>query len=147
MYSMPRAWARFSGAGLLLLVGAMGSGCAHASAESEPAAHGASTAVVVRSQDTCPVELARNGTLELHLEGNPSTGYAWEITHGATGVLTSHGAASQEGESGVPGAPADYVFSFDGAAAGAAHLTLVYRQPWDTAATPARTFDCDVTVR
>src|SRR5262245_8075332 len=107
MVSFTAAWARFMGANLLLLVGAAGSACAH-SASGAPPANGASgTNVVVQSQDACPVVLARNGSLELHLGGNPSTGYSWEITNAAAGVLTARGEATQSDGSGMPGSPAE----------------------------------------
>lgn len=104
-------------------------------------------AVVVVSQDACPLVVDRNATLEIHLGGNPSTGYAWEITNGATGVLTSRGAPSQSEGAGVPGSPAEYVFRFDAVAAGEGRLSLVYRRSWETAAAPAATFECGITVR
>jgi inhibitor of cysteine peptidase len=144
---MPSARTPFARASLLVLVGLSGSACAHGGSEVVPANQSAQSAVVLRSQDACPIVLERNGTLELHLDGNPSTGYAWEITNGATSVLSSRGAPSQEGESGVPGAPAEYVYRFDATAPGTAQLALAFRQPWDQATAPAQTFSCEITVR
>lgn len=102
--------------------------------------------VVVSSDDACPIVLERNGTLELHLGGNPSTGYQWDVVEGATNVLASSGAPTQEGES-MPGAPAEYVFRFGAVAAGAGHLALVYHRPWETGTSPQGRFDCDIRVR
>lgn len=102
---------------------------------------------MVQSQDACAVVLEHNGSLELHLGGNPSTGCEWRITNGATGVLTARGEPSQSDGSGAPGSPAEYVFRFDATSAGSAQLSLAYRQPWDAAAAPAATFECAIHVR
>lgn len=172
MRSITATWSHVARASLLVLAGVSGSACAHASSEdpspqseqehaevvpaeqtgqqgSETAAETPSThgAVVVVSQEMCPLVVERNTTLEIHLGGNPSTGYGWQITNGATGVLTSRGEPSQSEGSGLPGSPAEYVFRFDAVAAGEGRLALAYRQSWNTAVAPAATFECAISVR
>jgi inhibitor of cysteine peptidase len=78
------------------------------------------------------------------LEGNPTTGYGWQMSGLDTAVLT---AAEPEfvSDSDLLGAGGEYRFTFTASGSGETQLELVYLRPWEQAA-PLETFTMTVTV-
>ncbi len=88
-----------------------------------------------------PVDVAVGDVLVVRLQGNASTGYAWERVDEDHGVLVQLRASAPVAKPEHPpmiGAPTTAVWRFRAERAGATELTLVYRQPWRRDAPPAR---------
>jgi predicted secreted protein len=90
------------------------------------------------------VELKEGQVLVVSLEGNPSTGYTWELAGADEKVLRQKGEVEFEPESPLLGAPGKQIMRFEALGEGRADLDLVYRRPWEKGAKPARTFSLQV---
>ena len=86
--------------------------------------------------------------LVVSLEGNPTTGYTWEVEELNEQVLQQVGdiAFVQDyAEPGFVGVPGVQIATFEVVGAGNATINMVYHQPWETDVEPADTFTLDVT--
>jgi inhibitor of cysteine peptidase len=97
------------------------------------------------------VNLAANGTLEVTLAANPSTGYSWEkpvkIADAAIVKETGEMKTIQPTATNVVGAPVKYVWTFQALKAGTSKISFVYSQPWAGGEKGAWTVDITVTVK
>ncbi|MHA6193388.1 protease inhibitor I42 family protein [Pseudomonas wadenswilerensis] len=105
--------------------------------------------VVVEKQSQCPIHLTIDQALTLTLPSNPSTGYRWLLQNPANAILNALGPEvySSRDSEGMVGSDGQSTWRFKARAPGEGHLVLVYQQPWAPEETPARTFDCVITVR
>ncbi len=83
--------------------------------------------------------------LVVFLEGNPTTGYTWEVEELNEQVLQQVGDIVSVPESDLMGAPSMQIATFEVVGAGNATIKMVYHQPWLTDVEPADTFTVDVT--
>ena len=93
-------------------------------------------------------KVATGAKFTVTLEGNPTTGYLWETQDLNTGVLKQVGDFEYTADNAnLDGSPGKLKFTFEGVGAGTAKLTLIYHQPFDTAAAPVETFEVTLTVK
>jgi predicted secreted protein len=85
------------------------------------------------------VELHRGQQAALTLQGNPTTGYAWEVVEIDEGVLSPAGSPDYQSDSSAIGAGGAYTFRFDAIGPGETAVRLVYQRPGEQAE-PAGTF-------
>lgn len=90
------------------------------------------------------VGLKSGDTLELVVEGNPSTGYAWEVGFEVPAVIKSTGEPEYSSYSSTVGTGGAYTFHFVAVAEGQATITLIYHRPFEKNAPDLKT--CEVTV-
>jgi inhibitor of cysteine peptidase len=92
------------------------------------------------------VELKSDQTLVISLEGNPTTGYTWEVAEVDEGVLRQVGEMEFEtqdtGDVGVGGVQ---ILRFEAVNSGQTDLELVYHRSWEDEE-PLKTFSVQVTV-
>jgi inhibitor of cysteine peptidase len=69
--------------------------------------------------------------LDVNLEGNPSTGYGWEMVQVAQPVLFQVGEIEFQSSSKLIGSPGRVTLHFEAVAAGEQILELIYRRPWE----------------
>ncbi len=93
------------------------------------------------------IELKAGQTLVISLEGNPTTGYTWEVAELNEQVLRQVGEAEFKPESDLDGAPGVQTLRFEAVNAGQTTLNLVYHQPWEEDVEPLETFSVQVIVR
>ena len=93
------------------------------------------------------VEVAKGGTLEITLEGNPTTGYTWEVESVDDKVLKLEGEPAFEAASEAVGAGGMMTLKFTAEGAGKTDLKLVYHRSWEEDEDPAETFEVSVTVK
>ena len=98
------------------------------------------------SDDGGQVELQKGQTLAVSLEGNPTTGYTWEVVQVDEQVLRPLGEPAFTPTSEALGAPGTQVLRFRAEGEGRTTLRLVYHRPWEEAE-PERTFFVEVIVR
>ncbi|MBM3935177.1 MAG: protease inhibitor I42 family protein [SAR202 cluster bacterium] len=99
-------------------------------------------------------EVNNGGAIELNpgdrffitLEGNPSTGYTWEIDSNVGGRVAQVGPIESRPVSDMPGAPNVQVIRFEAMYGGEGDLKLKYHRPWETGVAPVKTFVVHVTV-
>ena len=104
--------------------------------------------VVTKEDDGRLVTLDRGDLLVVRLEGNPSSGYEWELVDPLDqGVLEQVGEREfvSEGNDDIVGAPGTFVFRFRAVASGTIPLQFVYERPWEEE--PIETFSVVVYVR
>jgi len=121
---------------LALLVMAGISGC---SAQSVLALEG--------DDDGREITLQKGQNLTIKLEGNPTTGYSWEIVETEGAILQQVGEPEFEAESDLLGAPGTQTLRFEAVETGQMELKLVYQRPWETDVEPVETFTVQVTVQ
>jgi inhibitor of cysteine peptidase len=118
------------------------SGCAVTSASNE--------LKIAKSDAGKSFDLAKGGTLEVTLEGNPTTGYLWGVLAGNDAVLKSSGdfAFNQDAAPvGMVGVGGKFTFKFQAVGAGAAQLKFGYQRPWEKDVLPIETFQVNVNVK
>ena len=93
------------------------------------------------------VEMNVGDMLEVMLEGNPTTGYDWEMASGDAAVLEQLGASTYKADSDLMGSGGQVTLRFEAVAAGQTTLQLVYHRPWETDEPPAQTFEVSVIVK
>lgn len=92
------------------------------------------------------IELQKGQTLAISLEGNPSTGYTWEMAESEGSILRQVGEIEFKAESDLVGAPGTQTLRFEAVESGQTELKLVYHRPWEKDVEPLETFTLQVTV-
>lgn len=97
------------------------------------------------SDDGSAVEVGVGESFSIVLEGNPTTGYSWQVESADDSVVS---AAEPEyvSESDLIGAGGIFTFTFTAAGPGETQVHLVYVRPWEQV-TPIQTFTLSVIVR
>jgi inhibitor of cysteine peptidase len=94
------------------------------------------------------MQLKKGQTLVVTLEGNPTTGYSWEVAESLDEqVLRQAGEAEFKAESEALGAGGVQILRFEAVNAGTITLKLVYHRPWEKDVEPLNTFSIQVVVR
>ncbi len=94
------------------------------------------------------MQLKKGQTLVVTLEGNPTTGYSWEVEEPLDEqVLRQVGEAEFEQESDLVGAGGVQILRFEAVNAGRFALKLVYHRPWEKDVEPLETYSLQVVVR
>ena len=102
--------------------------------------------VTLEADDTGKtIKLSSEDTLDVVLEGNPSTGYTWEIEETENPKLTLMGEPQFEAGAQIPGAGGEFTFRFEVAESGTGNLRLIYHRTWETEP-PARTFEVTIEI-
>lgn len=99
------------------------------------------------SDDGNQVEISGGQTLVVSLEGNPTTGYTWQVHEVDEKVLRQVGDPQFEADSDAIGAGGVQTLRFETVTSGSTPLKLVYARPWEQGVEPEKTFSVQVTVR
>jgi|YNPNPStandDraft_1061719.scaffolds.fasta_scaffold252993_1 inhibitor of cysteine peptidase len=92
------------------------------------------------------VRLRPGQEIILCLEGNPTTGFTWEVAELDSAAIAQMKEMEFTPHSNLVGAPGTFTFRFKALRRGAATLRLVYRRPWERVA-PADTFSVRIVVK
>jgi len=92
-------------------------------------------------------ELRVGDTMEVVLDGNPTTGFQWETTAVDASVLRQVGEPGFEPYSTLIGSGGKFTFRFEALASGQTLLQMVYHRSWETDVPPEKTFEVNVTVQ
>ena len=84
-------------------------------------------------------------TFTINLEGNPTTGYRWEVVEYDERMLKLTGEDYTSSSDRI-GAGGIQEFTFTASQAGRTKVELVYRRPWEKDVEPLRTFTAKVRV-
>jgi inhibitor of cysteine peptidase len=110
------------------------------------ATNGTETQTIEASDAGKTVSLAVGDTLEVTLEGNPSTGYGWEAVSLDTSILKQVGEPAFTPSSTLVGSAGQMTLRFEAAGSGQTTLHLVYHRSWETGVAPLKSFDVTVQV-
>ena len=86
-------------------------------------------------------------TLILILNGNPSTGYTWDVGFYVHPVIEPAGEPEYQSDSNLVGAGGTYTFHFLATGEGEAKLAMIYHRPFDKDAPILKTCEVTVTVK
>lgn len=98
------------------------------------------------ADDASSQTLAAGQTVQVSLEANPSTGYAWAIDGEAPAFLEQTGEPVFTPESDALGAGGTEVWTFRATGAGAGTLALKYWRSFEPDVEPERTFSVEIAV-
>jgi inhibitor of cysteine peptidase len=90
------------------------------------------------------VKVKVGNQLNVSLDGNPSTGYHWEVGPGGSTLLEQVGEAEFASDNNAVGSPGKVTLTFKAVKPGEETLQLVYHQPWETGAAPLKTFEVNI---
>ena len=91
------------------------------------------------------IELQADQTLVIGMEGNPTTGYSWEVEEVDEAVLRQVGEAEFEPESDAVGSGGVQILRFEAVNSGQTDPELVYHRSWEDEE-PLETFSIQVTI-
>lgn len=97
-------------------------------------------------QSGSSVELRTGDTLQLALEGNPTTGYTWAPATLDQAILKSAGEPEFQPSSSALGAGGTVTCRFTAVGAGQTTLQMIYSRPFEKDVPPLKTFTVTVTV-
>ena len=92
------------------------------------------------------VNLVKEDTLILTIDGNPTTGYNWEVGEVDQTILEPLGEPEYDSDSALIGSGGTYTFTFKAAAAGTTNLKLIYYRSFEKDVPPVETFEITVVV-
>lgn len=97
------------------------------------------------------IRVKQGGVIFIQLEGNPTTGYTWEVETVDNSYLVLSGEPQFEGEQDVGedqllGAGGQFLFAFDAIKAGTTDLRLVYRRPFEPDIDPIEVFSVQIEI-
>jgi len=78
------------------------------------------------------VQLRTGASINIILEGNPTTGYTWEISK-LPSIIKQTKEPDYKVGSNLTGAGGKYTFYFTAVQSGKGMLELIYRRPWEKA--------------
>jgi len=102
-----------------------------------------STVLLDLDQDTARVAMSPEQTLEIRLDGNPTTGYTWEIASQGVVELLDR---SHRPTGNAEGSPGITTLVFTPTATGTGDLVLIYHRSWEEGVEPLETRTVTITV-
>lgn len=98
-------------------------------------------------QNGSRITLSMGDTLQVALDGNPTTGYAWEVVENNPSLLAPQGEADFRADTPVlVGSGGTFFFSFKAIARGTTPLKLIYRRPFEKDVPPIREYRLTIQV-
>jgi inhibitor of cysteine peptidase len=92
-------------------------------------------------------EVTRPAQIELVIEGNPTTGYVWQLAPDSSTLIQQQGEPEYVSRGNQPGSPGTYTFRFAARETGSGKLKLVYLRPWEKDKPATRTFEVTVIMK
>ena len=102
---------------------------------------------LTEEDDGRTVQMNSGGELEVTLEGNPTTGFLWEVASEDLAVLLAVGESEFKANSTAIGSPGKVTLRFEAVKRGEVFLKLIYLRPFEKDTPPAKTFEVKVEVR
>ena len=99
--------------------------------------------VLTKADNDKSVRLEAGDTMRVTLEGNPTTGYAWDIA-AIDGAHLKSVSTSYKSSSNRCGAGGVFTFTFSPTLKGSSDLQLVYARSWEKQTPPIETFHVTV---
>lgn len=91
------------------------------------------------------VTVVLNNQVTLTLDGNPTTGYVWEVAPDSTPLLKQNGQYEYKAaNTGVVGSSGQFVFKFEVVGAGTGKLKMIYHRPFEKGTPPIQTFEVNI---
>jgi inhibitor of cysteine peptidase len=124
----------------VVIVAAVAALCACKAASAKPLQ-------LTEEDDGRTVQMNSDGGLEVTLDGNPTTGFLWEVASEDLAVLQAVGENEFKANSTAIGSPGKVTLRFEAVKRGEVFLKLIYHRPFEKDTPPAKTFEVKVEVR
>jgi inhibitor of cysteine peptidase len=112
------------------------------------AACGAPSSQTITEQDAGKtIEVSKGETITILLEGNPTTGYTWELASENLSILRQVGEPAFTPDSQAAGSGGKVSLKFEAVTTGQGLLQLVYHRSFEPDEPPVRTFEANVVVK
>lgn len=111
-----------------------------------PGARKPATVTVSEPNANSSVALHVGDTLAVTLEGNPTTGYNWEVASSDPALLRQVGEAQFTPDTSALGSGGKVILQFEAASTGQTPLKLIYHRPFETGVAPLKTFELTLTI-
>jgi inhibitor of cysteine peptidase len=92
------------------------------------------------------VRLRVGDTFVVTLEGNPTTGFTWEVASSDPAILKPLGEAQFTPDTSALGSGGKVSLQFEAIGTGQTPLKLIYHRPFEVGAAPLKTYDLTVSV-
>ncbi len=92
------------------------------------------------------VHVKQGSVLNITLEGNPTTGYTWEVVPGGSGVLEQQGEPAFKADSSALGSGGMMTLQFKATQTGTTALKLIYHRTFEPNVAPLQTFEATIVV-
>lgn len=83
-------------------------------------------------------------TVEINIEGNPTTGYEWEYEINADGIIKEESSQYNPKDPGLCGSGGTYTWKFSALKEGTTEINFKYRRSWEKEAVKTKTYICVV---
>lgn len=93
------------------------------------------------------IELKKGDSIQVSLEGNPTTGYNWYMVTQEPSILEQSGEPAYKADTDKLGSPGMITLNFKAVASGKGALQLVYKRAWETGVAPLNTYKVDLVVK
>jgi inhibitor of cysteine peptidase len=103
--------------------------------------------MLTEENDGQSVRISTGQQLVISLDGNPTTGYTWDVDTTNEDVLKQIGEPEFKASSGALGAGGVMTLAFEALSQGNTTLKLVYHRPWEQGVAPEKTFEVNVEVK
>lgn len=80
------------------------------------------------------IECSKGDLVEIHLPGNPTTGFVWQQTRRPVNdvvVLKQDTFVTKDGNQKMVGVPGVFIFQYEITGSGKEGISLQYKRPWD----------------
>jgi inhibitor of cysteine peptidase len=108
---------------------------------------GKSTVNVNESQNGTSIDLQTGDMLVITLDGNPTTGYQWEMQPNTDGIVELQGDPEYNSGGNQVGSGGKYSFNVEAVKAGTTRVDLKYYRSFEAGVPPIQTFSIDITVK
>ncbi|MBU0989099.1 MAG: protease inhibitor I42 family protein [Proteobacteria bacterium] len=85
-------------------------------------------------------------TIEIVLDGNPTTGYQWQVRPWNTGILKQTGEPTYQAKSNAIGSGGEVTFHFEASSTGQTSLNFIYIRSFEKNVPPIKSFNVTVVV-
>lgn len=108
---------------------------------------GGATLKLTEEQNGGLAALVVNDTMEVVIDGNPTTGFIWEAENLDTTLLQQQGDPTYAAASNLTGSGGYFTFTFKALKAGVTHLRLIYHRTFEKGVPPARIYEITVDIQ
>jgi len=106
-----------------------------------------STKTLTEKDNGISIELNPGNRFELKLEGNPSTGYTWEVISIDLNIIKQIDEPTFKSSSTALGAGGEMTFHFQTVHVGQTSLNLAYHRPWEKNIPDEKTYQVAIIIR
>lgn len=111
------------------------------------AACGGPVAKLEQVDNGATIDLKTGETFTVTLEGNPTTGYSWEVAEIDPAIIELAGEPDYKSDSMLIGSGGVFKFTFVAVGAGTSRVKLIYHRPWEEDVEPLEIFEVQANVK